>query len=1408
MIAELYNLIIAIEQREITHEAFANLETTAEELVKATEELGCIARRLAEESDDEVLEKEMVPATQTLLISGKNILLAVQKLIIQPNACSSVEELAVSAKRILVGTIKVLWAQEDSTIRRIIQAARWLFDCLLMLDSAKDVSAVLSASRPFSEALLLLTNLMEKLLWDLKESLQRKHLAQTLQTLKNSIPMLFTAKVSQLQYPQEQQMNLSKNYIFDLAKNSVKILISLLKSSIGRTKKLHERYGLFPQHLHQFLGLVSSPQPIHLREDKLNLPVEVLIFYCMLFADSSRATLKQELIQLCRHLLKFRKVIVVDESTFNGFPKENIKEECFAMKTELEHLNQVIGSAVIYQILDSLVDIKGPMRRLIEAAVEPCSHVGKEGRLRKLKPLITTFFSHSTQMLKAANLILVTCTERETVEDIEQCIDQFNRLLATVPGLLSELSLFPGNGDVSKKLNFLSQIWSSTAESLMMCLDKILDLHEFLDASVQEMVRHKEASEKALDMQHFKHFFWHTSRLCRQATQIVEFTSRFGAQARDPIFRNGLLVLIKQLKNAITQAELSINWCMARMTSLQAKEEYSKRTRELIEFACNVQKGLDECNQPDILSPLRDGVHDFNISIDIPNALTSQDPMEFSTQSFIKQNSSDNAELLVGSLDKFKPSYCPPPKFPRRNIIYQKDAVRRVDLHPLIRELTIATSIHDAIRLNDTCADLLELANCCIDAAKEALQIVESPMSDKLLHYKEIVGLIPHFIGLAREVEVNPVLNSEQLLQTAILLSEKIDETKHSLTFVVSSWYRLARQLIGFMPPCSSHDEIQSFDEIMEILETLVQLISKVVHSDDRKLVPECSSLREIFLRVQTKFTCVQTRTKYLLEKAQDISKSHPDFAKQDRLDASCILWSVTIQALLNIVDQFIGRDVLALKELQTKMKYRLCLQSTLTTVSENSVRIQEAAKLSIMLCARQSIEHEIPSQTEQIKILTESLLQVANALAVSPIAAPSVLVQFEVLQRKLALTTKAVLLQLNGLNGEYLSSIQSVVRLSQFISHGTGSNSDLIPKETFGRKAAFLKANIQNVDKVIRDALEEPSKFLKPKENLLATTENLLLLTDEIMGLVGQFHSQLDQRHHLVDSLLYEWSAKAGYLVRQLQSTKGISETVLQVVRRCLQNDEEHIYSIQPSSLKKEDCTQHQNTPSPGHKAIKAGEGFFSASDKITMYWEDLPNDFQPSHPEYSLRSSPTSSLGDSENHGCLIPQIIEEIRIQVSYMAQFLKRKGPIMTKEGVIATAIQVIAGGEALVKFAVRISKDCLDERCAAELLCALEKTKTINYQLSIITRVIASTGSSRSSVEHLVSNAQNLFQGVLQMLMAAEAACVKGLQNPSPDIEESNTAAFCTQWRKSLHSYGTKESLNSDKEELGLCKTGL
>ncbi|NXS72553.1 VINC protein, partial [Pandion haliaetus] len=128
------------------------------------------------------------------------------------------------------------------------------------------------------------------------------------------------------------------------------------------------------------------------------------------------------------------------------------------------------------------------------------------------------------------------------------------------------------------------------------------------------------------------------------------------------------------------------------------------------------------------------------------------------------------------------------------------------------------------------------------------------------------------------------------------------------------------------------------------------------------------------------------------------------------------------------------------------------------------------------------------------------------------------------------------------------------------------------------------------------------------------------------------------------------------------------------------------------------------------------------------------------------------------------------------------------------------------GQVFVKFGRILAKHCLDKRCSAELLCAAEQTHTISSQLGIVARVKAVTAESKSSSELLVSNAQNLIQAVLHVLKAAEAACIKGLRQPPPDSEEEEVAAFCTQWRKNLLWHRAKESLNSDRDELGLRKT--
>ncbi|XP_008118299.2 uncharacterized protein LOC103280580 isoform X2 [Anolis carolinensis] len=1440
MAAELYHLILATELGEVNREGFSGLEKTAEELAVATEELACSAKRLAEESEDEVFQQEMIPAAESLLISGKNILLVAQKLQIQPSADNCIGELAESTKKILLETIKVLQTKDNAAVRKIIQTASWFLDCLVMLESAEDTSAMLAAFHTFSEASLLLTDLTEKFLWDLKDSAHQEHVAQCLQILKNCTAMLHTAKLNNLKYPGDHQVKLSKSYVFDLAKNTTEELISLLRNNVG-TKRLSERNGLFSQHLHKLLSLLSSPEPIDLQEG--NVHIEALVSFCMLLADSSRADQKVKLIRLCHHLLKSRKAIEVGKTI--GFPMENqIEEKDFTMKTILGNLDQAVHTAVLYQILDSFSDTNGPLQRLTEAALQSHS-LGNGGLLRKLKPLITEFFSYSHQMLKGANFVLATCTEIETIQDIKDCVGLLGKLLAKVPTLLSEMSQHPGHGRMAEKLDFLCQSWSSTMESLLMCFEKVVDLREFLDLGIQEMVELKKKSEEALANQHFGEFSCHASSLSKQATQVVEFVIRHVDRARDPIFRNGLLVLVKQLERAILQVKAAIRLCRTRICSQEAKDEYLKKVEEVIESTYNVRMGLDECNQPDILSPLRLGVRNLNISKDSPSSSPVQDLAEGDEHDSTEQNSSNNSELMAALSGKSLPASCPSQRISTSSISFCESAMGKVDLHPLITELLTTVEAHNTTQLNSVCSNLLEFSNCCVDASKEALKVAKSPESEKLLHYREIVALIPSLISLVKGVDPNHSPESEKLLQTAALLSEKFDEVKQCLMIVASSWYPFAKQLFCNISGSDLVVSKQKFDEIIETLGNIVQLAGKDAHTDCKNEQAEFPRNYECFLQLQDTFTCVQARTKHLLDKASMVNKAHSDINQLENFDITCILWSVTIQAFLNYLDQFMRRDALSLSDSKAKMGHQLPLQSTMAVLSETTLRIQEATRLSLLPCAGHDNENEIIVLREQMKTLMASLLHVANALSAPPLPSPDLSVRFQLLQRQLAITTKVLLLQLNVVNGEFLSSIQNFIRLAQVVSCDSESDFGVINKEDFEKDAGLFVENIQMVKDIIRDAPENPSSS-KVKENLLSTVEHLVLLTDEVIRRTGRLQSQVDKEHLLADSILHEWSARAAYLVRQLQSTKSVSKRAVERIRRCLKHSKEYIHSRQAfygtQSLLQEDrdSGRHQDLETSTHKITKINQevSFIKDTNKtesdqyinygspaetsakkeqvgvteeenIDQHYGDPQSEFQPSQTMENSRTSPSSLVGDSkkwQHTGCPISQVMKQMTTQMSYMAQFLKRRGPLTTKEQLIASAAEIISGGQVLVKFASIVAKNCRDERCATELLHAVEQTRTISYQLSIVSRVNASTGRSRSSAEHLVSNAQNLIHVALQMLKMAEVACVKCSQQAPPDSEEADVAAFCSQWRKCLWWHRFKESLNSERDELGLRKT--
>ncbi|XP_069707003.1 catenin alpha-1-like [Phaenicophaeus curvirostris] len=369
MAVQLCHLILALEWEDGMCQAFPNLRENAEKLAKATEGFASVARRLAEESSDEVFKEEMRPAADSLILAGRCVLLAGCKLQVQPDNPSHREELAASAKRIVTETGKILQIRDTAGVRRITQAASWLLDCLSMLWDARDMPGLLAAFRAFSEALLLLSNLTMKHLEELGDCPRQRSLAQTLQLLQKCIPLLHGAKHSDIKHFQDQQVNLSKDYAFQLTERTIKELSSLLIHNTG-SKEPQDKTGTFSQHMSKLLALLCHPDPAHLSDREFSVHVEVVIFYCLLLADSSRPDLKLDLVKHCWALLQMRKSICSRVSQQEGCPgqswaESSLEKECHTMREEVEALDQAVLTATLCQILNTFFEGNGQAQGMV-----------------------------------------------------------------------------------------------------------------------------------------------------------------------------------------------------------------------------------------------------------------------------------------------------------------------------------------------------------------------------------------------------------------------------------------------------------------------------------------------------------------------------------------------------------------------------------------------------------------------------------------------------------------------------------------------------------------------------------------------------------------------------------------------------------------------------------------------------------------------------------------------------------------------------------------------------------------------------------------------------------------------------------------------------------------------------------
>ncbi|NWV59993.1 CTNA2 protein, partial [Malurus elegans] len=1007
-------------------------------------------------------------------------------------------------------------------------AANWLLECLSVLQDAQDTPGLLAAFQAFSEAMLLLSSLAVKHLQELGDCPGWKSLAQTLQLLHKCVPLIHAAKHSTLTHSKDCQADLSQESIFQLTERTIRELLSLLVEP-------RDRSGIFSQQVSRLLALLSHPDPLRLSEGGFSSHLEAIILHGMLLAESSRLDLQLELVECCWALLQLRRSICSHMSQREEQPGHGLEQECHSMREQLENLDRAMLRATLCQILDGFFEEKEPLRQLVEGALSlagcsGCFPAGPGGILRKLQPLIATFFTKAQQMLQAANLVLARCTKAQTAREIQEGVKHLQSLLANLPSLLMETS-----GNTMEQLQALCCAWARATSSLLHCFEKTISMREFLELSILELAKHKEWCEAALGHGDPEGFSWHAAHLMGWARWVVGATTRHVDRGTDPIFRNGLLVWVEQLANSMLELGAVTALLPRRFSCLQSRDAFSHAVSHLMDSALHVQAGLDGSNHPEILSPLREQVR----SIKVEKGLKLS-PCHAGTQT------STEEAAFQGDIQSH-------PSSPPMNL--HLDPCKG-NTHPVITALLEASQAGDTDTVRAACSILLELSDGCVEAVREALPVAERPQLQVLEQHQDIAALTQQIISLAVEMAPRQLHAPGRLLQMALSLSGRIWETQECLAAVAGSWNGLAQQVLGFILSGDFPRGKQALDETMLGFGGAVQLAGDIANTICHKENPNPSDVRESFLQLQAKFFHAQLNTKVFLEKSASFRESCA--LEKAVLELHSVRWAIGMCVLLDAMDQFVGRDVLFLRELSRAMRNKVGPRSLLAAVAENSLRLQEAARLSYLSCPGGCNAREILVLREEIQVLMEALLDVSNTLLLSPLPTASLASRFELLQRDVALRAKALLLHLERVNMEQLQLIQDVLGAAlSTLSQEERERS----KEAFEEKANQIMADVQWVRNTLRDALEASTQ-LPSQPNLLSMADHLLLLTADVVESTRQ-HCQSHQdagnpcqdtgNPHL-DSVVWYWAAKAHYLVTQLRVIHDIDRDILRRLMECLQ--------------------------------------------------------------------------------------------------------------------------------------------------------------------------------------------------------------------------------------------------------------
>ncbi|XP_011927065.1 PREDICTED: uncharacterized protein LOC105591187 [Cercocebus atys] len=1398
MIVQLCHLLISMERKEVENEVFASLETMAEELAKACEDFVQVAKRLAEDSEEEWLKEEMEAAAQSLTLFGRNITLVTQRLHLQPECQHHREELVTTAQQILVNTTKVLLLEDAAMARKMVRAAGWCLTCLDALEAAGDAA---SLRGPFADLAAALLRLGE-----LAAHRPEERLGRAGRLLRGCVPPLIAAVRGHLRHPRDPRLAASRLRVCALARKALGELLVQLDPGTA-APAAGSWNGALARRLRQLHQLLVAPEPEPLHVGLLDPPLAAVVWHCMRLAACSAPPKRLHLVARCGRLLQLRSAGARRLAGMSGPPgrgqgRPEPGQERAALRAATEALFQGFRTGLLHQILDTFTDTQSPLLRLVQAAVATPYH--DEALPKSLQLFLATFHDRAKQMLRVARLALVCCPRQEIGRDMEAAMAGIWGLVVRVQQLFSGRPQGSGRDWNPITLQALLRAWARESEHLLACFDDVLSIPEFLSVSIQEMTKHLDFFTWALESGNSREFSRCVAYLQGRATHIAQVMSRCVGRERDPIFRNGLRVLIQQLEQSSLVLRAAAERCSHEYGSPDT-DAFLTMAKHLICSAQSLKEGLDGTNHPDILSPLRDQVHRSDIA---------KRQLHFILPSLQSSAAPELKYQRAPGLGENDPgtSY-PPTDHSPHPLIPDTCPKRRDSPPPAISKLFLAVESPDHQAVASACSNLLE-HDAAVGAAQEALT-GEGPLGpERMMGLQGISTLAPPIIALAKEIAHCTTARTDRLLEVALQLNGRTRETRQGLAAMAGDWYPLCQQLFCHNPTADLPESTAVFLELQRNLASLVQLAAKSGPMDLDKNSLDSTRHPEVLLQMQGRLKEAETHAKQLLDKVLAFDGLQAPKLWEESAEDGCLLWSVAVQDLLQYVEHVSGRKGLFLLPLRLAMKNQQGLQEGLDQAADVSQRLQEAARLSSLLCGDEQEKGEVSFLRREVHVLTDALLDVAQILASSPRPSPSLSTRFELLRLELTLQAKALTGHLSIINADYECAFQDVI----FPRPSVCKDPQTRPESSLQRMVSGIQA--------VQEIVVEGQEYGPCQEDLLMTLEGILTLTKEVAQRIPVLREYPEEwGMHILGWLRWEWAAKAHYAVTQLQAWKGGHTKAWRHLAQCLKPGEEPARAPEQDSIQPQFCEEDAAgaTAMGSVDSQSAAPGTPLGSSVGTCIAEPaVPGtatvDPSMGHTLHSTRN------GTSHSRQNLLRELMGLGRGLCIFWA--LQQSSPQSLSPRCPATAVVPAELNQPLPEDGstdrdsriTRITRAMAKEVfLMAQSLrrrgCVLGSvTKTLSYSTSednfqkSTTYVKASLARSKSSEELLVENAQQLLQAVFKTMRAAKAASLRGLREPSPDPEELEVAAFCLQWRRKLLKHRLQETSNTACDELGLWKT--